>query len=336
MALFEREKQGVRLGIGGIDLVHPIDRMPPNRFPYIQNCRAYKKIAVVGRNLLTNALYTLASAVHSLRRMNDSTPNGPSSGYSIINGAGTVLSAWNSSLGVKNVATGLSGNPVSLVPFRPNASVQPWTYVADSAPQGNVTITTEYLINGTGTTFQTNGMVKVSCNSGYSGTPTPSAICYKSGIKEPQLAPVIGTQNTSVPFGGIGSLSATTIPWTNYNTANSSFNYGETWGFPNPGTPNPKDGTAPFIINCQNASYITITALSNDGPVKINGTTNPTLTDQLAGRVGVTFPGQFIQNSGVNTHPTTASYIVGAFMDANGNVITTSEYRWELSYYWGT
>src|SRR5208337_2247720 len=221
----------------GIDLVRPVNRILAGFCSVCINVRAYLLGGVTFRNLLTGALYTLAAAVHSIRRLNDLTPNGPASGYSIINGAGTVLSAWNSTIGVNNVATGLSGSPDSMIPFRPNASVQPWMYVADSAAQGAVTLNTQYLganasgPSGTVVNFVSNGMMKVSCNDGYTGTPTPTAVCWKMGIKEPQLAPVVSTQNSSI--GTTGTLLATAIPWTNYNTSNSSYNYGETEGYPN-------------------------------------------------------------------------------------------------------
>ena len=100
------------------------------------------------------------------------------------------------------------------------------------------------------------------------------------------------------------------------------FNYGETEGYPNV-TP-PVDGTAPFVINCLNATSITITGLSLDGTVVINNTTNPTLTATSSGRVGAGdpgYPGQFIQVIGSGGHPTTASYVVGCFTDGSGNVI---------------
>ena len=79
------------------------------------------------RNPLSNAIYTLLAIVQSIQRMNDSTPQGPVSGYTIISkdAAGNV---WN---GATKVATGLSVNPVSLQPFQPNQSVQPWMYVGD-------------------------------------------------------------------------------------------------------------------------------------------------------------------------------------------------------------
>ena len=275
------------------------------------NVRAYLSKGFALRNPLSIALFaSLPAPIHTIRRLNDSTPNGPPGGYTLIVGAGTVLYAWNPTIGVKTVATGLSGNPLSMVPFRPNASVQPWMYVADSAAQDAVTLITKYLISGAAVNFLSNGMLKVRSDG----------LCYKMGIKEPQLAPVVSTANSSVAFGGVGALLATAIPWTNYTGANTAFNYGETNGYPDP-TP---DGTAPFLINCQNATTITITALGLAGTVVINGATNPSLTAQSSS--GVTTgapgkPGQFIQVEGSSGHPTTASLILGAFTDGAGNVV---------------
>lgn len=295
------------LDFKGVDLTSPINRIPSGRVSIAQNIRRYFSGGVSLRTLLTDVILTLAAAVHSIRRLNDSTPNGPGSGYTIISGAGTVL--YNNST---PIATGLTGNPVALIPFRPDASVQPWMYQADAAAQGSVTLATKYLINGDAVNFVTNGMNKVRSDG----------LIYKMGIKEPQLAPVVSTSNSSIPFGGIGGLLATAIPWTNYLSANSDFNYGETEGFPNV-TP-PVDGTAPFIVNCLNATSILITGLSLDGTVVINGATNPTLTATSSGRVtpgAPGFPGQFIQIIGSGSHPSTASYVVGTFTDGDGNVV---------------
>jgi hypothetical protein len=331
VAEFSRNKDGERLDFHGVDLLHAPDVMPPGRFPMAINIRAYKKLAVIGRNLLTNALYTLASAVHSLKRLNDSSPNAPASGYSIINGASTVLSAWNSTIGVKTVATGLSGNPVSMVPFRPNTSVQAVMYVADSAAQGSVTLETQYLgansigPSGTPVNFVSNGMMKVSCNDGYTGTPTPTAVCWKMGIAEPPLAPIVSTANSGVTT--TGTLAATAIPWTNYTGANSGYNYGHNDAYHGqPGGIAPFDGTVWYSIDVVNASTVTINSLVPVGTVTINSTpitTQAGLAATSSGRVAATYPGQYLQNSGVNTHPTVASYIVGAFVDATGAVMVS-------------
>ena len=342
MAEFSRNKGGERFDLHGIDLVHPVDQIPNGRVPFAHNVRAYLKSAIKGRNLLTNALYTLASAVHSLKRLNDSSPNAPASGYSIINGASTVLSAWNSTIGVKTVATGLSGNPVSMVPFRPNTSVQAVMYVADSAAQGSVTLHTQYLganasgPSGTPVNFVSNGMMKVSCNDGYTGTPTPTAVCWKMGIAEPPLAPIVSTANSGITT--TGTLAATAIPWTNNGGANSSYNYGHNDAYHGqPGGIAPFDGTIWYSIDVLNASTVTINSLLPVGTVTINSTpitTQAGLAVTSGGRVASGFPGQYMQNSGPPpTHPSLASYVVGAFVDASGNVMTTAEFGWVAPLY---
>jgi hypothetical protein len=297
----------------GMNTTAPINRIAAGEVALAMNVRAYLSGGFALRNPLSSAIISaLPTPIHTIRRLNDTTPNGPAGGYTLIIGAGTSLYAWNPTIGLKLVATGLSGNPLSMLPFRPNTSVQPWMYVGDSAAAGTVTLITKYLISGAAVNFLSNGMLKVRSDG----------LCYKMGEKEPQLAPVISTANSGIPFGGVGSLLATAIPWTNYLSQNSGFDYGETEGFPNV-TP-PVDGTPPFVIDCENATTITITALANDGTVVISGATNPTLTAQSAGRVtpGVPgWPGQFIQVIGSGGHPTTSSYIVGAFTDGAGNVI---------------
>jgi hypothetical protein len=300
------------LNFRGLNLHSPINRISAGMTAIAQNIRAYTGGGVTFRNLLTNAIYTLGAAVHSIKRLNDLTPNGPVSGYTLVNGAGTVL--YN---GSTSIATGFSGNPLSIIPFRPNTSVQPWAYIGDSAAQGAVVLSTEYLGGnsfgpaGTPVNFTTNGMCKVRSDG----------IIYKSGIKEPQLAPQVSTSNSSVIT--TGTLAATAIPWTNYPIGtNSSFDYGETEGPPN--VTAPIDGTPPFIIDVSNATSVTINALALAGTVVINGTTGPVLTATSSGRVASGahgYPGQFLQTLGSATPPSVASYVVGAFTDGAGNVL---------------
>jgi hypothetical protein len=309
MAEFSRNKGGERLDFHGMDILSPVDLIPKGRYPFAQNIRRYVAGAIKGRNLLTNAIYTLASAVHSLCRINDSTPAGPASGYSLISGSGTTLNVWNTTIGGNgtNVATGLSGNPLSLIPFRPNTSVQPWCYSGDSAPMGNVEITTEYLSNNTPTTYATYGMTK---------TRSDGRI-YRSGIQEPPLAPIVSTQNSNIPI--IGTLEATAIPWTNYAATNPNTNYayGETNGYPHPVSG--RDGTKWFNVDCANASFITINSIT--GTATING--NSSATPTTNGPVPATSnPGYYVMAKRTGTTPpVSATVVIGAFTDGAGNVI---------------
>jgi hypothetical protein len=298
----------------GVDLTSPLNRIRSGMVSITSNIRAYQRGGITFRNLLTSAIYTLSNAVHTINRLNDLTPNGPVGGYILVNGAGTTLYAGSTS-----IATGFSGNPLSIIPFRPNTSVQPWAYIGDSSPQGAVTLSTKYLGGnsigpaGTPVSFVSNAMCKVRSDG----------IVYKSGIKEAQLAPIVSISNTSVIT--TGNLLATTIPWTNYPIGtNSSFDYGETEGPPN--VTAPIDGTPPFIINVANATSVTINALALSGTVVINGTTGPVLTATSSGRVASGapgYPGQFLQTLGSATPPSVASYVIGAFTDGAGNVLPT-------------
>lgn len=293
----------------GVSVMGPINRIRAGMTSIAVNLRAYQSGGVTFRNLLTDALYTLTAAVHTIRRLNDSTPAGPPSGYSIVNGAASNISVWNSTSGVVSVADGLSGNPVSMVPFRPNQSVRPFMYIADSAAQGSVTLHTEYLINGTPVDFVSNGMLKVAS--------TPTGTCWKMGIEEPQLAPVVSTQNSSIAH--MGTLLATAIPWTNVAGANSSYNYGQSKPL-TPPVDSAHDGTAPFIVDVANATTITITALTGTATINGNPAATPTTLGPSTG--ASTNPGHYVMEQGTGTTPPpTATVVIGSFTDGSGNVI---------------
>jgi hypothetical protein len=169
----------------GMDTVHPPDGLPANKFAYAQNVRAYIGERTSARAQEDPPVLTLPSSVHSLRRLNDLTPAGPSAGFVLVGGAGGSLYANGT-----QVASGLSGDPLSLIPFRPAASVQPWMYVGDSAQWG-VTID-----SSSGSIeviwLAPNGMLKVRSDG----------VCYAMGVEEPHVAPSI----TSVPAASQPSL----------------------------------------------------------------------------------------------------------------------------------
>lgn len=194
---FMRPAKGLRFDFQGMNLVLPPDALPPGKFPYAQNVRAFLQEQVISRLPQGPALATIpgggggggggslpdaSNIVHSLRRLNNTGPNGPVSGYALISGAGQSLYR-DSSLAV----SGLSGKRLSMVHFRPDASPEPWMYIADSLKMVKV--------NSAGTVF---GM----------------------GIPEPQFAPtarIASTQFASVavfetetwnPFGTGGAVNA--------------------------------------------------------------------------------------------------------------------------------
>ena len=292
----------------GLDLTSPPNRVPAGRVLMAANVRAYGQGQFEMRTELSSPISVdssapiiLDSSVQSLIRMNDTTPTGPPDGYVLISGD----SAGNLYVNDSAIGSGFSGNPFSQVPFRPNTSVKPWDYIADNSE--DVTIETRYALNDSSVSFSCFGQVKVRSDG----------LVYKTGIKEPPLAPTVATGNTSVSTAGI--LEATAIPWTNYNGQNPNYNYGETNGLPNPGVPNPVDGTAPFIVNVANASTITITSLT--GVADINGNPAAVPTTPGPSTAASTNPGHYIQEAGTGNTPPSATVVVGAFTDGNGNVI---------------
>ena len=290
----------------GLDLTSPSNRVPGGRVLMAANVRAYGPGQVEMRTelsspiVLDSSAIILDSSVQSLVRMNDTTPAGPADGFVFI----SVDASGRLYVNDRAIAEGLSSDPVSIIPSRPNASVQSWAYVFDSSM--GVTIHTKFALDNTPTDFNCFGAVKVRSDG----------LIYKTGIKEPPLAPSVGTENTIVVDSG--PLLAKTIPWTNYAGQNPNFDYGQTGGPPNPGTTCIVDGTAPFAVNVANASTVTITSIT--GTATINGGAKTPTSPGPA--VGSTNPGGYVQTAGSSTPPGTVSVVVGAFTDGAGNVVS--------------
>src|SRR5205807_423766 len=69
MADYDRERDGLVLDFRGIDLVNPVDRIPNGKFAYAQNVRKYIGGGTAARATQDSVAFTLAAAVHSLRRL---------------------------------------------------------------------------------------------------------------------------------------------------------------------------------------------------------------------------------------------------------------------------
>ncbi len=281
---YERDKQGSRFHPGGIDTVNPVDILPPSKYCFLQNVRSYKQNQIVGRaTASTPVISGLPTPVHSLGILNDSTPGGPVSGYvRVVGAAGTM---WVNST---EVATGLSTNPVSILPFRPNTSVKPWAYVSDSSEA--VTLITNYLLGGASINFPSTGSMKIRSDG----------LTFKTGVKEPQVSPTVSTQNYTTT--GTDELPATTIPWTNVGGINTNYNYGQT---------SATDGTAPIVITGGGPFLVAGSSITLvvTGSATVNGATH---APGDAGPTGGTYPGAFIAG---------AKIVVGAFTDTAGNVV---------------
>jgi hypothetical protein len=194
---YERNKNGRRFLLGGMNLTKPPDLLGEGEYGYLQNVRARKAGRITGRPPTGDALFTLPAAPNCIARMNDSTTGG----YIRIIGAAGVMYVNNAA-----VASGFSGNPLAILPFGPDQSVQPWAYIGDSSQA--VTVAS----SGQACT----GMIKVRSDG----------LTRKTGIKEPQAAPLV-TINTETVTQYL-TLPANTPPWTNIGGVNSAQGYGGT------------------------------------------------------------------------------------------------------------
>ncbi|HEX5426659.1 MAG TPA: hypothetical protein VFW94_24315 [Candidatus Acidoferrales bacterium] len=173
------------------DLTSPQNRISAGFCALAVNVRSYFLGGFSLRNSLTNAILTVAAAIDTVCRLNDSTPAGPPGGFTYIvkDTSGNVYAGATGALTA--IATDLSANAVSIVPFRPNTSVQPWAYIGDVAqtPAGSITnVTIQAFTAPNGTTrssFNCSGMIKVRSDGWV----------YKMGIKEPQWAPSVATSS---------------------------------------------------------------------------------------------------------------------------------------------
>jgi hypothetical protein len=277
---YVRTQDGIRFQPGGINTFKDVDQLTqPGEYAYLQNVRGYLQNRLIGRTTESSPLDTLTAIPHTMRRLNDTTPQGPPDGFVRIYGGGIYMYVDS-----VQVASGMSGNPVSMDPFRPDASVQPWMYIGDSSE--NVIITSSG--------FHCFGMLKIRSDG----------LTYKMGIAEPQAPPIVSTG--SYTTSGTDVLPATAMPWTNRGGINPDWNFGGTETATN---------TNPVVINTpiENSTVtLTVTGLAT----QINGVNNvpPNLSNPTW--VGSTYPGHFLR-SGAGT----CSLVVAAFTDVNGNVI---------------
>jgi len=137
----------MRMDCKGLDIAHPVDRIPPGYFPYLLNARVVTEGCIEGRPGYTgpaNSVYPNYISVqsppavpNSVRRLNDPSGVYASGGYIYVGGAGNGLYAGVEASYI-GVDTGYSGYPLSLIPFRPEGSPESWMYVYDENKMAKV------------------------------------------------------------------------------------------------------------------------------------------------------------------------------------------------------
>jgi hypothetical protein len=128
-----------KFAVSGMDLHHPPDLLPPGKCSLLFNLSPDPLNGALAMRAPIAALLTAGGGpVHSIVRLNDSVPEAVTA-FARFSGAGTSLYR-NGIL----LDSGFSGNPLSLVPYRPPQSPESWLYVYDSLRQQR------YKTNGVG------------------------------------------------------------------------------------------------------------------------------------------------------------------------------------------
>src|SRR5262249_16663948 len=124
-----------RFETDGIDLNRPPDSVKPKRFPLLQNVRITTQGQIEPRFGLQDLGNVVAgqSPLHSIRRLNDF------GSFIYVLGTGTHL-AYGQLAPFTDLDSGYSGNPLSIIPWRPDQSTLAYMYVADSLRMRKVNV----------------------------------------------------------------------------------------------------------------------------------------------------------------------------------------------------
>jgi hypothetical protein len=151
---YSRAAAGEKFAFNGMDTVHQVDSLPPGKYPLAINVRAYLQDVITPRLPQGNALITTLAgiAVHSLRKLIYAVGSWPRGKYVLVSGVGASLF-----VDAVSVATGMTGFRLSMVTFRPDASPEPWMYIADFGGQDihGMSIGRQVKVNSSGTVYKT-------------------------------------------------------------------------------------------------------------------------------------------------------------------------------------
>jgi hypothetical protein len=129
-----------RLGREGLQLNKSLDELTP------QECSRLSNLFHSGGDLTSRlgqgALFTIGGSVHSIRRLN--VPS-PLTATWFWGGGGNWLRGGLTLGNPSVIASGFSGNPLTMIPFRPALSGESWMVVADSNQMMKATLTSPAL-----------------------------------------------------------------------------------------------------------------------------------------------------------------------------------------------
>lgn len=189
----------MRFDLIGVDFNRAADVVKPGRAPFAKNVRSITAGQAETRpGLGATGLQVVAgqTPVHSVRRLNDKL----NAVAKLIVGTGTHLASTNTALTVSDGSrdSGYSGDPLTMVPWRPDQSPQSWLYVADRSRMRKVA--------WDGTTFRLHQIGLDAPTTPPSAALYPASVGYK--VVEDFTAPgVLGSSGLSA---GPASMFAAT------------------------------------------------------------------------------------------------------------------------------
>jgi hypothetical protein len=137
---YERKPGKGKFAYVGVDLKNPPDLMPMGRAPYMLNVSPDQNTGAMNCRAGLQNIGSVAGVPHSVKRLNNPLP-GAAVPWTRFIGSGTNLYSGQTSFPLLD--SGFSGNPLSLVTYRPPLSPEAWLYAYDSAKQR------KYRTNGT-------------------------------------------------------------------------------------------------------------------------------------------------------------------------------------------
>lgn len=130
------DRQTLRFDVNGLELNRPVDSCKEGKWPFLQNVRPTQTGDLVVRPGLSSlgAVVAGQGPVHSIRQLND-----PRTGlFTYVLGTGSHLAVGMNPY--TDVDSGYSGDPLALVPYRPDQSPEAWMYVADRLKMSKVNV----------------------------------------------------------------------------------------------------------------------------------------------------------------------------------------------------
>lgn len=135
MATFDRDTQ--RFNCLGLDLNRPVDSVKEQKYPILRNARGYQYGRIeprLGMTAIDAEVIAGQTDVHSVRRLNDDN----NSTWTRVVGVGTRLATGQAAF--TEVDDSYSGDPLALVPYRPDQSPAAFMYVADRSRMRKVDV----------------------------------------------------------------------------------------------------------------------------------------------------------------------------------------------------